>query len=227
RPDGFAMAVLAGLAALLVLGALAGNYASTSIAAALAGGALLLLLARRYDAVALAAPLAAVELVALLFFWPAAQQAALEPSTYVAGALATYFPLPDTIRAFGIAALLGAAALVATALSRLEAGTEPGPFTVAAHAAAASAGPVATLIVAYLRIAGFVSNLGFAVLALALAALYAFLADRHARRERPGSILDTIPTGVFAAGAVAAVACALTMALDGGMLTTALALAGL
>lgn len=227
RPDGFAVVVLAGLAALFVLGTLAEGYAATSIAAALAGGAVLLLLARRYDAVALAAPIAAIELVVLLFFWPAAQQAALEPTTYVTTAFATYFPTPDAVRTFGSAALLGVAALIATALSRLESRSEPGPFTVAAHAAAASAGPVATLIVAYLRIAGFVSNLGFAAIAVALAALYAFLTERYAKRERPGSVLDTIPTGVFAAGAVASVACALTMALEGGMLTTALALAGL
>lgn len=227
RPDGFATAVLAGLAALFVLGTLAGDYAATSIAAALAGGAVLLLLARRYDAVALAAPIAAIELVALLFFWPAVQQAALEPTTYVTTAFATYFPTPEAVRTFGIAALLGAVALIATALGRLEARTEPGPFTIAAHAAAASAGPVAALVVAYLRIAGFVSNLGFAAIAVALAALYAFLTKRYARRERPGSRLDAIPTGVFAAAAVASVACALTMALNGGMLTTALALAGL
>ncbi|BCP53396.1 membrane protein [Kaistia sp. 32K] len=227
RPDGFAVAVLAGIAALLVFGALSNDYASASIASGLIGGAMLLILARRYDAVALAAPIAAAQLLALLFFWPAAQQAALEPTTYVTGNLATYFPMPDAIRMFGIVALLGAAALLATALGRLQASPVAGPFATTAQAAAASAGPVLVAIVAYLRIAGFVSNLGFAAIALALAGLYAFLTERFARRERAGLITDMIPTGVFAAGSIAAVASALTMALEGGMLTTALALAGL
>jgi len=227
RPDWFAGGVLAGLAALLVLGATAWDYASASIAASLIGGAMLLLLARRYDAVALAAPLAAIELVALLFFWPAAAQAALQPMTVIVDAVSTYFPLPDAVRLFGIVGLLGAAALIATALGRLLARPDAGPFASSAHAAAASAGPVILTIVAYLRVTGFVSSLGFAAIALALAAFYAMLTERFARRERPSSTLDQIPTGLFAAGAVAAVATSLTMALEGGMLTTALALAAL
>ena len=227
RPDWFAVGVFAGLAALLVGGAIARDYASASIAAGLIGGAMLLLLARRYDAVALASPIAAAQLVALLFFWPAAAQAALEPVTYIVDALSTYFPMPDAIRMFGIVALLGAAALIATALGRLLARPEPGPFAVTAHAAAATAGPVVATIVAYLRITGFVSSYGFAAIALALAALYAVLTERFARREREGMLTDSIPTGVFAAGAIAATACALTMALSGGILTTALALTAL
>ena len=227
RPDWFAVGVLAGLAVLLVLGAVARDYASASIAAGLIGGAMLLLLARRYDAVALASSLAAVQLIALLYFWPAAAQAALEPVTYIVDALSTYFPMPDAIRMFGIVALLGAVALIATALSRLLARPEPGPFAITAHATAATAGPVVATIVAYLRITGFVSSYGFAAISLALAALYAVLTERFARREREGVAIDSIPTGVFAAGAIAGVACALTMALSGGILTTALALTAL
>ncbi|MET4633017.1 DUF2339 domain-containing protein [Kaistia defluvii] len=227
RPDGFAVGVLACIAALLVVGAIARDYASASIAASLIGGAMLLLLARRYDAVAFVSPVVAIELVALLFFWPAAAQAALEPVTYIVDALSTYFPLPDAIRMFGIVGLLGSAALIASALTRLQARPEAGPFATTAHAAAASAGPVVVAIVAYLRITGFVSSLAFAAVALALAALYAVLTERFARRERDGSALDQVPTGLFAAGAIAAIAAALTMALEGGMLTTALALAAL
>ncbi|WEK49107.1 MAG: DUF2339 domain-containing protein [Candidatus Kaistia colombiensis] len=227
RPDWLAVGVLAGLAALLVSGAIARDYASASIAASLIGGAMLLLLARRYDAVAFVAPVAAIELIALLFFWPAAAQAAHEPLTYIVDALSTYFPLPDAVRMFGIVGLLGAAALIATALTRLQARPGAGPFATSAHAAAASAGPVVAAIVAYLRITGFVSSIAFAAIALALAALYAVLTERFARRERPGTALDQVPTGLFAAGAVAAIASALTMALEGGMLTTALALAAL
>ncbi|WP_336799929.1 DUF2339 domain-containing protein [Kaistia sp. MMO-174] len=227
RPDWFAVGVLAGLAALLVLGAVARDYASASIAASLIGGAMLLLLARRHDAVAFVSPLAAAELVALLFFWPAAAQAAREPVTYIVDSLSTYFPLPDAIRMFGIVGLLGAAALIATALARLLAKPNAGPFATSAHAGAASAGPVVAAIVAYLRITGFVSSIGFAAIALALAALYAVLTERFARRERPGKALDQVPTGLFAAGAIAAIACAMTMALEGGILTTALALAAL
>ncbi|MCX5577571.1 DUF2339 domain-containing protein [Kaistia terrae] len=227
RPDWFAIGVLAGLAALLVLGAIASHFTSASIAACLVGGAMLLLLSRRYDAVAFVAPVAAIELIALLYFWPAVSQAAVAPVTYIVDALSIYFPLPDAIRMFGVVGLLGAAALIATALTRLQATPEAGPFATTAQAAAASAGPVIVAIVAYLRITGFVSSIAFAAIALALAALYAVLTERFARRERPESALDQVPTGLFAAGAIAASASALTMALEGGMLTTALALAAL
>ena len=94
-----------------------------------------------------------------------------------------------------------------------------------AHAGAATVGPLLAAAFAYLRISGFASSIGFAAVTLSLGALYAVLAERFMRRERPGEALDMLPTGIFAAGAVAALAFALSMALERGILTTALALA--
>ncbi|MCX5493657.1 DUF2339 domain-containing protein [Kaistia dalseonensis] len=227
RPDWLAVGVVWAIAALLVAGAMASDYETASIIASLIGGAILLVIAWRYDAVALASPGAAGLALALLYFWPAARQAAAEPTTQIIDAVSAYLPLPDAINAFAAVAAASAAALIATALARLRTTPEPGRFAISAHAAAATAGPLLIAIVAYLRITGFVSNVSFAALTLALGFLYAVLTERFARRERADAPSDQIPTGLFAAGAVGAVALSLTMALEGGVLTTSFALASL
>ncbi|WP_284694257.1 DUF2339 domain-containing protein [Rhodoplanes serenus] len=87
----------------------------------------------------------------------------------------------------------------------------------------AIATPIAILIALYWRIAGFDRSIPFAGLALLIAALFAVATETLGRRPpRPG-----LPAGqaVFAVGAVGALALALTMALEKGFLTVALALA--
>jgi uncharacterized membrane protein len=82
--------------------------------------------------------------------------------------------------------------------------------------------PLAILIALYYRIYGFERALPFAALALLLAALFAVATEMLAKREpRPG-----LPSAaaIFATGAVAALALALTFALEKGWLTVALAL---
>ncbi|MBZ9938197.1 DUF2339 domain-containing protein [Mesorhizobium sp. BR1-1-16] len=226
-PDWLASLVLAGAAALLVAGSAAHAYPATSIVAALFGGALMLAAAWRYDAVALGGGVAAALVVALLYFWPAASQAAAEPTTYVVDAVAAYFPLPATIVFFANVAAIGAAGLIATALARFRRHPEPGSFATAALVGAATAGPLLIIAMTYLRISGFTANPVLAAVALALAALYSALAARASSAERPDHPADIIATGLFAAGTVGAIAFALTMALDGGILTTAFALTSL
>src|SRR6201999_3608172 len=82
--------------------------------------------------------------------------------------------------------------------------------------------PIAILIALYYRVAGFERSIPFAGLALLLAALYGFAVETLGKREpRPGS---AAAEAIFATGSVAALALALTFALEKGWLTIALAL---
>jgi uncharacterized membrane protein len=89
-------------------------------------------------------------------------------------------------------------------------------------AATAAAAPLAILIALYYRIYVFERSLPFAALALLLAALFAVATDLITKREpRPGS---ASAAAIFATGSIAALALALTFALEKGWLTVALAL---
>jgi uncharacterized membrane protein len=81
--------------------------------------------------------------------------------------------------------------------------------------------PLAILVALYYRIAGFERSIPFAALALLLAALFAVATEVLSRREtRPG---NAAAQAIFATGAVAALALTLTLALEKGWLTVALA----
>jgi uncharacterized membrane protein len=82
--------------------------------------------------------------------------------------------------------------------------------------------PLAILIALYYRIYGFERSLPFAGLALLVAALFATATERLSQREpRPG---QPSAAAIFATGSIAALALALTFALEKGWLTVALAL---
>lgn len=89
--------------------------------------------------------------------------------------------------------------------------------------AAAVVGPLLLLIAAYWRLADFGISYGFALAALAVAALFTVAVDRLAGREGTSEAA----AAVFAVGSVAALALGLTMALERGWLTVGLALASL
>jgi uncharacterized membrane protein len=83
-------------------------------------------------------------------------------------------------------------------------------------------GPILILIALYYRIAGFERSIPFAGVALLVAALYGIATEVLSKREpRPGSAASE---ALFATGAVAALALALTFALERGWLTVALGL---
>jgi uncharacterized membrane protein len=85
--------------------------------------------------------------------------------------------------------------------------------------------PLALLIALYARIAHLDRSIPFAILAVLLAAAFAAATEILTRRElRPGLIAST---ALFATGTLAALALALTFALDKGWLTIALALTSL
>jgi uncharacterized membrane protein len=89
-------------------------------------------------------------------------------------------------------------------------------------AATAVATPLAMLIALYYRIAALDRSLPFAALALLLAAIYGLATEMLVKREpRPGLMAAS---AMFATGTLAALALALTFALEKGWLTIALAL---
>jgi uncharacterized membrane protein len=133
-------------------------------------------------------------------------------------------PAPDPSRAlygahlalgFGFAALFAASGFLVQGRSRR---AEP-PIVWAATAVIV---PLLILIALYYRIYGFERSIPFAALALLLAALFAVATELLTKREpRPG-----LPSAaaIFATGSIAALALALTFALEKGWLTVALAL---
>ena len=82
--------------------------------------------------------------------------------------------------------------------------------------------PLAMLVALYYRIAGLDRSLPFAGMALLLAAIYALATESLIQRDgRPGIMAAS---AMFATGALAALALALTFALEKGWLTVGLAL---
>ena len=89
-------------------------------------------------------------------------------------------------------------------------------------AATAVIAPLAILVTLYYRIYVFERSLPFAALALLGAALFAVATEMLSRREpRPGK---PSAAAIFATGSIAALALAMTFALEKGWLTVALAL---
>jgi uncharacterized membrane protein len=85
--------------------------------------------------------------------------------------------------------------------------------------------PLALLIALYARIAHLDRSIPFAILAMVLAAAFAGATEMLAKSDsRPGLMIST---ALFATGTLAALALALTFALDKGWLTIALALMSL
>jgi uncharacterized membrane protein len=144
--------------------------------------------------------------------------------TLTAPSAATAPAIPDQSRfhygphltlGFGLAALFAAAGFLSQGRSsRAEA-----PIV---WAATATLVPLAILIALYYSIYGFERSLPFAAIALLIAALFAVATDALTRRApRPGM---PSAAAIFATGSIAALALAMTFALEKGWLTVALAL---
>jgi uncharacterized membrane protein len=115
----------------------------------------------------------------------------------------------------GLAVLFGAAGFFAQ-------GRSTQPVVPSLWATSAVFVPLAILVALYYRIYAFEQSLPFAGIALVLAALFALAVETLNRDEpRPGS---AAAQAIFATGAIAALALALTMALEKGWLTVAFAL---
>ncbi len=176
-------------------------------------------IAWRSDAALWALPVAGVMTAIVMLQWVAPQfvETLIMPAGVAHGAI----PEPPT----GIASHLALGGMLA-ALFGLVGFFAQGRSDVARIAliwsATATATPVAILVALYARIAHYDRSIPFALLALALAALYGYATDLLSKREpRPGIAASG---AIFATGAVGSLALALTFGLEKGWLTVALAL---
>jgi len=123
----------------------------------------------------------------------------------------------------GVHLLLGGVfALLFGGVGFLAQGRSERPAITILWAACAVAAPLAILVALYYRVYQFERSIPFAAVALLLAALYAVAADVLTKRPpRPGL---AAASALFAVGTIAALALAMTLALEKGWLTIALAL---
>jgi uncharacterized membrane protein len=199
---------------------LAQNHDFIALAAfsALVAGAVFV--AFRTEAAAAAVPAAAVLVALVMFDWALELAAA---SGVVPGG-PTYDPLFEPrLAANQLHIVVGAGFAALFAVSGfLAQGRSPHPLAPILWAASATGAPLAVLVALYARIVGFERSIPFAIAALVLAALSAYATEEIAKRPpRPGS---AAATAIFASGAVAGLALALTLALEKGWLSVAFAL---
>jgi uncharacterized membrane protein len=179
-----------------------------------------LAIAWRSDAATGAVPAAAL-LVALVFLqWTVDLDVGTLglPSSVNPGALwePDRYPLSaHLVLGAGLALLFGAAGFLVQ-------GRFERPLPVMLWAASAVFTPIAILVMLYYRIADFDRSIPFAGTAVVLAGCFAAATEALGKRAaRPGTLSAT---AIFATGAIASLALALTMALEKGWLTVALAL---
>jgi uncharacterized membrane protein len=215
---------------------------SSGALAAYLFGALVLVLARQHDTLALAAftllvvatviiawrtdaavgtiPLAGIFAALVIAHWAVE----VDWRTLVAPGGATSAVIPEPSRVFyGTHLALGFAfAALFAAAGFLAQGRSPRAEPPILWAGTAVLVPLAILVALYYRIYGFERSIPFAAIALLVAARFAVATDLLIKREpRPGS---ASASAIFATGAIAALALALTFALEKGWLTVALAL---
>lgn len=220
RVDGVSSAALGAYLIAATLLVLLSRHDPLALAAFAALAVAAVVIAWRAEAAAAAVPTAAVLIVLVFARWAADLniEHLLAPSGPVAGAV----PEPPKanvgwhlVLGTGFAVLFGGAGYLAQ--GRSERAIVPMLWS-----AAAVFTPLALLAALYFRIAGFEPSIPFAAAALLLGALYALATEALDKRApRPGS---AAASAIFATGAIAALALALTLALERGWLTVALAL---
>jgi uncharacterized membrane protein len=144
-----------------------------------------------------------------------AGQAAPQPALFATG--------PHLVLGAGFAILFGALGY----LAQIRQGNGPAAEQRCQAAAVLWSGcgvlvPLLMLVALYYRISGFERSIPFAGLALLLAAINGFAAEQLSKREQTRTIITA--GALHATGTVAALALALTMSLEKGWLTVALAL---
>lgn len=177
-------------------------------------------IAWRAEAATAAVPVAAV--LTMLVFAEWALELNLNTLVLPSGPTAGLVPEPERVF-FGWHLVLGIGfAIMFGATGYLAQGRSTRPIVPMLWAASAAFAPTAILVALYYRIAGFDRSIPFAGTGLMLAVLFAFATEALGKREpRPGL---AAAEAIFATGAVAALALALTMMLEKGWLTVGLAL---
>ncbi|MHB2166049.1 DUF2339 domain-containing protein [Alsobacter sp. R-9] len=224
--------------------------------------------ALRLPAVAASGLAGAAVVVAALFAWPVASEAAREPVTVLPGAPSNP-PLPDALWQLLVLSLASGGILAAGAFVRLMRTPVIAPVATGLYAAAGVAGPLAILVTAWWTVSDFEQSIPFALAAGFMAVAFVAAAAQFrgialaapasppAPRPEPpieGAMAETGEAAAApvsdvdepapsetdfavvghrsarfgleacAAGALAALAAGLTMVLDKGGLTVALAL---
>ena len=137
-------------------------------------------------------------------------------------------PVPDSLwkpehYLFGAPLVLGAAlALLFGAAGFLAQARASHSFVAILWSATAVCAPLAILIALYWRIAGFDRSIPFAAAAVLLAGAFALATEALSKRSERTT--GEGPLAIFATGAIASLALALSLALEKGWLTIALAL---
>ncbi len=220
RIDGVSSAALGAYLVVAALLVLASRHDPLALATFVALVVATVMIAWRTDAAAAAVPAAAVLAVLVIVRWALALDLAqlVLPSGPVAGAV----PEPERAELGWHLALGSAFALLFGGAGYLAQGRSERPIVPILWSAAAVFAPIAILAALYYRIARLEPSVPFAGLALLLATLNALATEMLGRRApRPGL---AGAGALFATGAVAALALALTMALEKGWLTVGLAL---
>jgi uncharacterized membrane protein len=177
-------------------------------------------IAWRTDSVVAAVPAAAVLVAAIFAQW--AFDFDLHQIRILSGMVPDSAWRPDQFL-FGAPLMLGTAFAALFGLSGILAqGRSERPLVAILWSATAAAAPLVILVALYYRIVGFDRSLHFAAAALALAAIFAFATEMLVKRERGPDVAAS--SAIFATGSVAALALALSLGLEKGWLTIALAL---
>jgi uncharacterized membrane protein len=203
-------------ATVLVIGS---NHDTSALTVFVLLAAATVAIAWRTDAALWALPAAALMTTLVMVQWAA--PALFDSLVLLSGV--TRGGIPDPSAGTTLHLVLGAGFAALFGLSGYSAqGRTDHPLVALLWSATAVVTPVAILIALYWRIAEFDRSIPFAGVALALAALYGYATDLLSKRApRPGL---AAAAAVFATGAVASLALALTFALDKGWLTVGLAL---
>jgi uncharacterized membrane protein len=217
RLSTFALAVYLLVAALLVL---VSRHDPTAFAAFVVLTVATIAIAWRAESAAGAVAAAAILAAAVMADW--AVQMNFSQLMAPAGPTAPAFGEPQRydygahlLLAAGWAAMFGIAGFLAQ-------GRSTHALSPMLWGASAVFAPLAMLIALYYRIAGLDRSLPFAGFALLLAAIFAVATETLVRRQpRPGLMASS---AMFATGTLAALALALTFALEEGWLTVGLAL---
>jgi len=175
-------------------------------------------------------PLAALLAAVVLVDWPGVELPP-EPKDYYGyyyGAPLNLIRLPENISTFLSFAAMTSAGLFAIATWMLWTRRRLPIRTTGLFALGATIAPLLALAISYLRVTEFGNAISFTLIGAALAVGFAYIAERFLARETEAAgLVARIPTGAFAAAAIAAIAIALVAGLQRGYLTVAFALAAL
>jgi uncharacterized membrane protein len=211
-----------------LLGALLITLAARHDAAALIVFTLMIVatlaIAWRTDAAGGTIPVAAVFAAVVVLRWALAPElgqliAPAGPAGQAAPQPAQFDTGPHLVLGFGFAILFGALGYLAQIRPGIEQRCQAAALLWSGCGVLV---PLLMLVALYYRIAGFERSIPFAGLALLLAAINGLAAEQLSKREQAKTIITA--GALHATGTVAALALALTMSLEKGWLTVALAL---